>query len=435
MTVAVVGAGIAGLTAAWRLQQAGHRVEVFEAADHPGGRMWSKSIDGFTLDLGVHMLLDHYDRTRALIAEMGLQEQWFELEAGEGGVLRDYELVRFSPSRAFDVLRFRGIHLQARVRLFLELARARRFRDDLDFFDLSVGDDAFDHEDCDSFARRRMGDEATDYVVDSFIRTFHFHGAKKMSAKYFEALAALLLTRGEFRLFGLRGYMRALPEALASRLDVRYGSPITGVATVDRAGVELVGPTGCVTYDAVVLATTAEAARAVLQAPSPAQRDLLTHATSSSTAICSFAVPVAVAGDFEGIWVPFKESQVICAVSNETCKGSSDGQRCVFSVFLHEEATPLWLARSDREVTETIAKELVRLFPRYAGHLEPLFVQRWPEALPVYGVGQVARVSAFWSNGQGDGGVWLCGDYLNHPWVEGAVRCGEKVAALIGRPG
>ena len=219
--------------------------------------MSSKAVDGFVLDLGVHMLLDHYDRTRALLAEIGLQEQWFELEAGEGGVLRDHELRGFSPSRAFDVLRFRGIHLRSRIRLFIELARAGRFRDDLDFFDLSVGDDSFDHEDCESFARRRVGDEATDYVVDSFIRTFHFHGAAKMSVKYFEALAALLVTRGEFRLFALRDHMRALPDALAARLDVRYASTISRVAAVSGGGVELTRANGVATYDAAVVATTA----------------------------------------------------------------------------------------------------------------------------------------------------------------------------------
>lgn len=435
MRVAVVGAGIAGLTAGWRLQQAGHHVEVFEASDHPGGRMWSISVAGFELDLGVHMLLVHYDRTRALIAEMGLQDRWFELEASAGGVLRDHELSSFSPRHAFDVLRFRGIHLPARVRLFIELARAHGFRDDLDFFDLSVGEDDFDREDCESFSRRRMGDEATDYVVDSFIRTFHFHGARKMSVKYFEALAALLVRRGEFRMFGLRGHMRALPEALAARLDVRYAAPITSVMTggdgADR--VQIVAPTGPASYDAVVLATTAEVARQLLRAPSEPQRTVLAHASSSTTAVCSFAVPVAVAGDFEGIWVPFKESAIICAISNETCKGSSDGVRCVFSVFLHEEAAAVWVARSDRDVTDAVSDELVRLFPRYAGHLDPLFVQRWPQALPVYGVGQVARVRAFWTDGQGDGGVWLCGDYLNHPWVEGSVRCGEKVAYRLAR--
>ncbi len=431
MRVAVVGAGIAGLTAAFRLQEAGHQVEVLEASAQPGGRMASRTENGFRIDLGVHMLLEHYDRTRALITELGLQDQWFALEAGAGGVLRDHELRAFSPKNAFDVLRFRGISLRGRIRLFIELARARHWRDDLDFFDLSVGDDALDAEDCDTFARRRMGDEATNYVVDSFIRTFHFHGAHKMSMKYFEALAALLVTRGEFQLFALRGYMGALPDALAARLHVRCSSPVSSVIA-RGAGVELSSAAGCETYDAVVVATTPGAARKLLLEPSNAQRELLAHATSSATVVCSFLVPVAIAGDFEGIWVPFLESQIICGVSNETSKGSSDGQRCVFSVFLHEEAARHRLSRSDRELSDVVGTELVRLFPRYEGHLEPLFVQRWPEALPVYGVGQVTRVRAFWAHGQGDNGIWLCGDYLNHPWVEGAVRCGEKVAAGIG---
>jgi protoporphyrinogen oxidase len=227
--------------------------------------------------------------------------------------------------------------------------------------------------------------------------------------------------------------MRALPEALAARLNVRYASPIGSVISLERTGVgvQLKGSTTTAIYDAVVVATTAEVARELLKAPTTAQHELLSHVSSSCTAVCSFTVPVAIAGDFEGIWVPFIESQMICAVSNETCKGSSDGLRCVFSVFLHEEAAAEWLARSDDEITQAIAEELVRLFPRYAGHLLPLFVQRWPSALPVYGVGHVTRVKAFWNRGQGDGGVWLCGDYLNHPWVEGAVRCGEKVAARI----
>jgi protoporphyrinogen/coproporphyrinogen III oxidase len=447
MKVGVIGAGIAGLAAGWRLQEAGHEVVVFEASDHPGGRMWSTPVAGFQLDLGVHMLLAHYDRTRALIQEMGLEDQWFELEAGQGGVLREHELNDFSPSRAFDVLRFQGIHLQARVRLFLELVRAYRWRDDLDFFDLSVGGDAFDQEDCDTFSRRRMGDEATDYVVDSFIRTFHFHGARRMSVKYFEALASLLLKRGEFRMFALRGHMRALPLALAAKLDVRYETPVSEVLpggaarghltseVVSKSAVQVHGPSEWEAFDAVVVATTASVARGLLREPSPAQRDLLAHAKSSCTAVCSFAVPVGIAGDFEGIWVPYTESQIICALSNETCKGSSDGQRCVFSVFLHEEAAAVWLTQTDEEVTGAVANELARLFPRYAGHLEPLFVQRWPDALPVYGVGQVTRVTKFWADGQGDGGIWLCGDYLNHPWVEGSVRCGEKVATRLGARG
>lgn len=434
MRIAVIGAGIAGLTAALRLEQAGHDVEVFEAAASPGGRMGSRSVAGLRIDLGVHMLLEHYDRTRALIAELGLGDRWFALRSGEGGVLRDHEVIHFSPKGAFDVLRFRGIDWRGRARLFLELVRAWRLRDDLDFFDLSVGDDELDEEDCESFARRRLGDDATDYVVDSFIRTFHFHGARRMSVKYFEALAALLVTRGELRSFALRGHMSALPEALAARLDVHYETAVTCVRAArgeDRPAVQVSWAGGHAAYDAVVIATTAGVARSLLSEPTETQSELLAHAASSCTIVCSFAVPREIAGDFEGIWVPFVESRIVCAVSNETCKGSVDDRRCAFNVFLHEEAAQVWLERADDEITDMVARELVRLFPRYAERLSPLFVQRWPEALPVYGVGQVTRVKAFWAHGQGDSGVWLCGDYLNHPWVEGAVRCGEKVAGRM----
>lgn len=48
----VVGAGVAGLTAADRLRQAGHSVVVLEARDRVGGRTWTSEIDGATLEIG-----------------------------------------------------------------------------------------------------------------------------------------------------------------------------------------------------------------------------------------------------------------------------------------------------------------------------------------------------------------------------------------------
>ena len=435
MKVAVIGAGIAGLTAAWRLQQAGHVVEVLESQDHPGGRMWSTIREGLGIDVGAHILLDSFERTRALVEEMGLGDQWRELDGGgAGGVLHDHELTSFSPKGAFDVLRYRGLPLSGRIRLLLTLLEARSHREELDFFDLSVGDEAFDEEDCEAFARRKLGDEATDYVVDSFIRTFHFHGASKMSVKYFEALAALLLSRGEFRICVLRGYMKALPEALALRLSVRYEVPVSAVWPRAR-GVDVHAVGEVASYDAVVVATPSHVARALLRSPSPAQQSVLENATFSCTALCAYALPVERAGAFEGIWVPVRESQIVSGLSNDTSKGSTDGKRCSFNVWLHEEAAASLLSRSDEDILAVAAAEVERLFPRYAGLLAPLFVQRWHHALPVYGVGFVTRVRAFWEEGQGDGGIWLCGDYLNHPWVEGAVRCGEKVALRVNAAG
>jgi protoporphyrinogen oxidase len=164
-------------------------------------------------------------------------------------------------------------------------------------------------------------------------------------------------------------------------------------------------------------------------------RALLAETRYASTLDVAFRVPLDVAEDFEGIWVPFKESVVISECANDACKGCRDERDCVFTMGLHAEIGGHWLARSDDEIFHDVALEWSRLFPRYAGHLRGLHVERWKEAMPIYAPAHVSRVRAFvdreGDDGQGAGGVHLCGDYLNHPWVEGSLRCGEKVAERI----
>lgn len=73
--VAVIGAGLAGLTTAYRLQQKGFDVEVYEARNRVGGRIFSVLIDGKPTELGGYNLLDGGDakNTSALAEELGLE--------------------------------------------------------------------------------------------------------------------------------------------------------------------------------------------------------------------------------------------------------------------------------------------------------------------------------------------------------------------------
>ncbi|HWL99497.1 MAG TPA: FAD-dependent oxidoreductase, partial [Nocardioidaceae bacterium] len=72
MRVAVVGGGVAGLTAAYELGQAGVDVLVLEGSDRVGGKLRLAEVDGVTLDVGAEALLARRSEATDLCAAIGL---------------------------------------------------------------------------------------------------------------------------------------------------------------------------------------------------------------------------------------------------------------------------------------------------------------------------------------------------------------------------
>jgi monoamine oxidase len=70
--VAIIGAGIAGLTAAWRLRQAGLQVVLLEARARLGGRAFTQTVTGRALDLGATWVWDSEAHVHALLRELGI---------------------------------------------------------------------------------------------------------------------------------------------------------------------------------------------------------------------------------------------------------------------------------------------------------------------------------------------------------------------------
>jgi monoamine oxidase len=93
--VVVVGAGMAGLTAARELKKKGLEVIVLEARDRVGGRTWSKTLDnGVTIDVGGQWVAPTQARVHALIEEFNVGI-FKTFTAGDSIALMDGQTVRY----------------------------------------------------------------------------------------------------------------------------------------------------------------------------------------------------------------------------------------------------------------------------------------------------------------------------------------------------
>ena len=106
--VAIVGAGLAGLTAAAHLARAGHDVHIFEPCAAPGGRVRTEVVDGHLLDLGFQVLLTGYPAVQEELDLDALKLCGFEPGAVVVRDGRHYSLPDpfRTPGRFLEALRF-----------------------------------------------------------------------------------------------------------------------------------------------------------------------------------------------------------------------------------------------------------------------------------------------------------------------------------------
>ncbi|MEO5763072.1 MAG: FAD-dependent oxidoreductase, partial [Vicinamibacteria bacterium] len=155
MKVAVIGAGIAGLSCAWELRKACADVQVFERHPTVGGRMNTRTKNGLAFDVGANFLIGAYSSVNALAEEMGVALRNASPVAHI--VYRNGHPYSMNLNSIRSIFRMGALDAQSRVRLLGFALKVRRRHSDLDFFDLGLAPDALNHEDAYAYARREVG--------------------------------------------------------------------------------------------------------------------------------------------------------------------------------------------------------------------------------------------------------------------------------------
>lgn len=281
MKIAIIGSGIAGLTCAWRL--AGHhQVTLFEAGATPGGHTAtvdvSTSQGNWAIDTGFIVYNDRtYPRFMGLLSELGISGQKTQMSFSVRNPTTGLEYNGHTLTSLFA--QRRNLVNPAFWRLLGEIVRFNRLaKQALDgevdpnatletFLEL--------HGFTPFFARHYilpMGaaiwssslQEMRRFPLPLFLRFFEHHGLLDITHR-----PQWYVVPG-----GSREYIRAMLDKLGDRLTLHLNSPVQRVIRHER-GVTLQVENGSHTFDQVIFACHSGQALAMLDEPTPAERDVL----------------------------------------------------------------------------------------------------------------------------------------------------------------
>lgn len=437
--VVVVGGGLAGLVAAWRLRDLD--ILVLEAEDRIGGRIRSERRDGVWLNLGAHGFGGPGSATGRLIDATGvaaasvpgrLAAVAFDNRIVASGLVESYPFRLPLPLGSRAALVRAGVKLRLAVRRYAAVAAER------------PGEEAAERQ-------QRMLDFLDDRSFVEFIGPLPadvdaiFRATLNRSSGEPEELAAgygvgyfhLVWDRGAGLSRNILGGSGQLIDALAADL---HGRIVTGAGVAEVAagdGGVLVrysheGSEHVVRALHAVVATPAYVGHEIVRGLPPETADALAAIRYGPYVVGAFLTGEREPMPWDGIYalatpnrsfgMLFNTSNVLRAAGAPREVGGS------LMVYAAAGRADALAGLGDDEVAATFLRDLEQLYPRVRGLVREIVIQRWPRGLPYAAVGR-ARLQAPLTRSLGN--VHLAGDYLGTWYTETAIQTAERAASSV----
>jgi protoporphyrinogen/coproporphyrinogen III oxidase len=446
--VVVVGGGISGLTAAYRLTQKGIPFRLLEASHRLGGVIRTEVHDGFLMEGGPDALLAQKPQGIALCEEIGLgprlvptnpdQRAVFVLHRGRLHPLPE-GMVLAVPTRIGPILRSGLFSWPGKVRMGMDLLRPAR---------QEPGDESIA-----SFLRRRFGQEVVDLLGEPLLAGIHAGDPERLSmrasfprfvdleARYGSLIRGLWAATpapkpGASPFYSLAGGLVELVEALASRLAPSAVSRDTETASLERSN------------DGSFRITTAAAqticARAVILALPPARSASLVRglsaplgqalggirASSTATVCLGFRREDVENGLLGyGLLVPGTEGlrTTACGFFSTKFPGRAPAGFVLLRAFVGGYRDPRVLYEDDAALAALVVREMTPVLGiRAAPVMTRVF--RWPGGTPQLEVGHRDRVAEMDAQLRGIPGLFLAGAGVRVTGIPDSIAQGTVAA-------
>ena len=244
--IAVIGGGITGLTAAFRLAQHGHHVTLWERGERLGGQANAFPVAGTAIERFYHHLFQSDREIVALAEEIGIGDRliWLPSNVGYFADGRIWPL-----NGALDLLRLGFLPIHDRLRVGLVTAYLQRVRDWKRFESVTAA----------SWLRRALGSRAYDRTFGAQLRAKFGRYHDQVAMVWFWGKIWLRTTsrrsplEGE-RLGYFRGSFNVLIDALACAARTAGADLVTGDGPTELrprdGGWDVVLDSGVIPFDA-----------------------------------------------------------------------------------------------------------------------------------------------------------------------------------------
>ena len=449
----VVGAGIAGLTAAfeWRRRRPDDEIVVLEAGGRIGGKLHRIDLAGHWYDTGPEAMLARVPEAVRLVERLGLADRLvrpattqasvvlpegrFPLPAGTvlgvpatadglGGVLTPDGVARVAAEADLPPLRLDG--------------------------DVAVG----------TLLRERLGDEVVDRLVEPLLGGVYAGRADELSlaatmpqlAAHLPAAGSVLGAAAAARDAGARSRFDAdppvfvtvsdgigsLPEALvaAARADVRLHTPAHRL-TRTAGGLELaIGPAAApetLTADAVVVTAPAPKAARLLAGVAPGAVAPLEGIPYASMAVVAMAFPAQDVAAGSGLLVPPVTGRLVKGVTVSSAKWPhlASGEHLLVRSSVGRFRDESELQRDDDDLAAAVVADVADLLGLSRPEPVATRVVRWGGGLPQYLVGHRERVATVRAAVAGVPGLAVAGAAYEGVGVPACIRDAERAVEQL----
>ncbi len=431
--IIVVGAGIAGLTAAFRLQQQGFAVRVLEASNDVGGRMATLSMGDFRVDLAVAIFPDSYQCLLKLIDDAGLADQ-IAPTSDLAGVVRDGRVRHTRGSSKLDAITTDLLSWGSKVLMIRAMLDASRAGDRLSWENLSLAAE-FDGESAADYCRRKLNDELYEYVVGPVCRVFCMAPPEQVSAVNLFFVLRHFVGRS---FFNSATGVDFLPRGLARQLDVSLESTVKTVRET-ASGVEVVWSKAgeaerTDTVAGCVIALPAPQMAEVYPQLDPLRRELangVTYATAVGVHLGLTKRPDEPASVMQ---IPRSEHPDLVGMVIEHNKApgrAPAGKGLISTVWLDSWNKRQW-GREDKHIVDDAIAGVHSLFPALVANVECAHVQRWRFGPDIPHPGVHRAMTRFQAVADPKSRIKLAGDYMSSASTNASATSAEKAARELG---